>query len=242
MTFRAPTVCALLVLVGSLGFPRSDEQHRDIVGTEHSLYSQGNEEVIIRDFFQDRRDGMFLDVGCAWPIKNNNTYYLEERLGWYGIAIDALPEYARPWRKRRNSKFFNYIVTDHGGSIETFFRSALLGVSAFRPPIAPDGSLTSYEEVKVPTTTLTQLLDRNHVRHVDLVSMDIEGAEPLALAGFDIDRFKPTLLCVEVHTEVRGQVADYFQAHGYQQLDRYLSYDRTNYYFTPVARLAASST
>ena len=37
--------------------------------------------------------------------------------------------------------------------------------------------------------TLTALLDREGIAHVDFVSMDIELAEPKALAGFDIERF-----------------------------------------------------
>ena len=44
-------------------------------------YSQSQEELIIRDFFQDRRKGFFVDVGCAWPGRANNTYYLEKNLG-----------------------------------------------------------------------------------------------------------------------------------------------------------------
>ncbi len=49
--------------------------------SEKKLYSPFDEELIIRDFFRDRKGGFFLDVGCAWPIDANNTYYLE-RQGW----------------------------------------------------------------------------------------------------------------------------------------------------------------
>jgi hypothetical protein len=51
---------------------------------EKKLYSQWNEELLIRDFFGDRRDGTFLDVGCADYKRLSTTYYLEERLGWSG--------------------------------------------------------------------------------------------------------------------------------------------------------------
>src|SRR5207344_368728 len=121
--------------------------HKDILATGEKLYSQHDEELIIRDFFQDRRDGFFLDVGCAWPKKSNNTFYLEDQLGWSGIAIDALPEYAQPWRKRRNSKFFNYVVTDHSDTIETFYRSELLGISSIVPPKTFSGKPRKYEVI-----------------------------------------------------------------------------------------------
>ena len=73
---RGALLCAALVLAAcEQGPPR-----RDILGTEKKLYSQFDEELIIRDFFQDRRGGFFLDVGAAWPLRNNNTYYLEKHL------------------------------------------------------------------------------------------------------------------------------------------------------------------
>jgi FkbM family methyltransferase len=209
---------------------------KDILRTEKKLYSQKDEELVIRDFFQDRKDGLFLDVGCAWPIKNNNTYYLEAKLGWSGIGIDALPEYAQPWaRKRRNSKFFNYLVTDHGGTVESFYRSELAGISSIKPMKGPAGRDVKYEEIRVPTTTLTKLLEQNGVSKIDFLSMDIEGAEPLALAGFDIDRFRPDLACIELRGATRDKVLGYFAAHGYERIERYARYDPVNYYFTRKA-------
>src|SRR5262245_51530433 len=42
-----------------------------------SRFSQGVEEWILRDFFQDRRDGVFVDVGANHYQTGSNTYYLE---------------------------------------------------------------------------------------------------------------------------------------------------------------------
>ena len=53
---------------------------------EKRRYSTYDEELIIRDYFRDRRGGFFVDVGCAWPIKASNTYYLEKHLSWTGIG------------------------------------------------------------------------------------------------------------------------------------------------------------
>ena len=235
MRARLPLLVAVLAMLSRPGAPQAGvpPARRDILGTETKLYSQSDEELIIRDFFQDRRDGFFLDVGCAWPIKDNNTYYLEDRLGWSGIGIDALPEYAKKWhRQRHRSRFFNYIVTDHSGTTETFYRSKLLGISAIRPPVDPQQHATKAEVIEIPTITLNELLDQNGVKTIDLLSMDIEEAEPLALAGFDIERFKPQLACVEAHTTTRDKIMAYFSGHGYERIERYLAYDRVNYYFT----------
>jgi len=215
--------------------PASSAPRRDIVATERVRYSQHHEEVIIRDFFQDRRDGFFLDVGCAWPKKHSNTYYLESELGWSGIGVDALPEYARRWKNQRpRSKFFNYLVGDRSGSVETFFRAPHLpGISSVRPRPSFSGKKVDYEEIKIPTITLTKLLEDNGISKLALLSMDIEGAEMPALAGFDIDRFRPELVCIEMYHAGRENILRYFAAHGYEHLDRYLPYDGLNYYFAP---------
>jgi FkbM family methyltransferase len=204
--------------------------------TGKPLYSQHNEDLILRDFFQGCRTGVFLDVGCASPIDDSNTYYLEKHLGWSGIAVDALPEFAAAWqRKRPSSKFFNYLVSDHSDNLEAFYRSELRGTSSAQKERmkGPGGKDVRFEELRVPTITLTKLLEQNGVSRLDFLSMDIEGFEPIALAGFDIERFRPALVCVEVKPHVRQQILDYFAAHGYQRIDRYLEYDQVNYYFAP---------
>ena len=210
---------------------------RDILASEKARYSHQKEELVIRDFFQDRRAGFFLDVGCGHPINDSNTYYLEKHLGWSGIAVDGLPEMARRWKRfRPASRFFNYIVTDHADTVETFYRAELSDVSSIREPSKTPGHTgVSSEKIRVPTTTLTKLLERNNVARIDFLSLDIEGAELLALAGFDIARFQPRLACVEAKPANREKILGYFRDHHYRRIDRYLEYDVANYYFTPVA-------
>ena len=201
------------------------------------LYSQHNEELITRDFFQDRRDGVFLDVGCFTPVIYSNTYYLEKHLGWSGIAVDALPEYAERWKRRRpRSMFFNYLVTDHDDAVEPFYRSELPGISSIEKPFkGPAGGDLTFEEIQVPTITLTRLLEENGVSKIDFLTMDIEGAELLALAGFDIDRFHPELACIESKPANREGIKKYFADHNYEWLERYFEFDEHNYYFAPKA-------
>jgi FkbM family methyltransferase len=180
---------------------------------------------------------VFLDVGCASPVDNSNTYYLEKHLGWTGLAVDALGEFRAAWqRKRPGSRFFNFLVSDHSDSVEAFYRSELRGTSSAEKEKmkGPGGKDVKFEELRVPTITLTKLLEQQGVARIDFLSMDIEGFEPLALAGFDIERFRPALACVEVKPAVRRKILDYFAAHGYRQLERYLEYDQVNYYFAPA--------
>ena len=100
---------SMLALVGFLGPGSGSALAGKIVETEKKLYSFGNEELIIRDFFNDRRDGVFLDVGAFHYKMVSSTYYLEEHLGWSGIAVDALAEFAIGYIQHRpRTRFFNF--------------------------------------------------------------------------------------------------------------------------------------
>ncbi len=229
----APRLLAAL-LVG-LACSDAGPERRDILGTEKKLYSQNDEELIIRDFFQDRRGGVFLDVGAADPIDLSTTYYLEKHLGWSGIAVDALPEYAERWRTERPlSKFVNYIATDHAGTKEPFYRTWFPGASSTKKDRRFGGINMAEEEISIPTITLTRLLEDEGTEAIDLLSMDIEEAEPMALAGFDIARFAPELICIEHSPSVADRILAYFTDHGYERIDRYVERDPINWYFRPV--------
>src|SRR4051812_40094046 len=77
------------------------------------VYSQYDEELLVRDFFEDMRDGFFVDIGAGNWRDMNMTLFLEERRGWHGIAVDANPSFARAYEENRHgTKFFAFFVGD----------------------------------------------------------------------------------------------------------------------------------
>jgi FkbM family methyltransferase len=207
----------------------------DILTNGKKLYSQYNEELIIRHFFDDKRGGTFLDVGC-WDWKEGSTtLYLEDHLGWSGIAIDAQEVLRKGYEEHRpHTKFFSYAVGDTSGQKVKFYLAGQLssthddhlklfeGAKDFKP-----------KEVEVETITLNDLLAREGVSHFDFMSMDIEEAEPAALAGFDIDKYKPALVGIEAAKPVREAITKYFTEHNYERIDEYLKYDDVNWWYRP---------
>src|SRR4051812_42276929 len=63
--------------------------------------SEHGEEWIARDYFKDRRDGFFVDVGANDYKRSSNTYYLETALGWSGIAIEPQREFEAGYTSHR---------------------------------------------------------------------------------------------------------------------------------------------
>jgi FkbM family methyltransferase len=202
-------------------------------GPDH--FSRYVEEWVARDYFHDRRGGVFLDVGAGHYRNESNTYYLETELGWSGVAVDALPEYEADYRAHRpRTKFVAMFASDVDGSSVRLFEPAHLKrlASASEAFTVKKGERGDGREV--PTATLRRVLEEARVAKVDYLSMDIELAEPKALAGFDIGKYQPELVCIEMHPEVRQQIFDYFARNGYVVEGRYLRIDPTNVYFKPL--------
>jgi len=198
-------------------------------------HSQNEEEWIIRDFFNDRRDGFFVDVGANDYKAFSNTYFLETHLGWSGIAVDPQEGFRRGYETfRPKTRFFAFFVSDVSDERATMYIPSgnSLVASATRELIARErGSLS---EVSVPTITLNTLLGGLEVERVDLLSIDVELAEPKVLAGFDVVKFRPSFVCIEAHPETRKQILDYFARHGYVVEGKYLRADTANLYFVPL--------
>jgi FkbM family methyltransferase len=199
-------------------------------------YSRDLEEWIIRDYFGDKRDGVFLDVGANHYRNDSNTFYLETALGWSGLAIDALQEFAGDYRTHRpRTRFLAMFASDTPGSVRLFVpEQNKLVASADQDFIKKHGETGTARDV--PATTLNEALKQAGIERVDFLSMDIELAEPKALAGFDIQRYGPALVCIEGHPEVRQQILDYFARNNYVLMGKYLRADVHNLYFRPIDR------
>jgi FkbM family methyltransferase len=197
-------------------------------------HSQGPEEHLIRDFFQDLTRGTFVDVGAYEPVKYSNTYFLEHRLEWAGIAIDALEDFAPAYRELRpRSRFVVAFVADRNEGFETIhYNPAELAVSSSNEAFTRRWHTATVSR-QVPVRTLDAILDEQGLTSVDFVNMDVELGEPAALKGFSIDRFAPRLVCVEAHGITRQAILDYFADHGYVVVGKYLRVDKMNLYFTP---------
>lgn len=240
LAFGGLVACCLALGLG-VSACDGEKPAKDILAEGRKLYSQKNEELIIRDFFQDRTGGFFLDVGCYDWKDLSTTYYLEKHLGWSGIGVDANDALRSGYEEHRpNTRFENYIVTDKSGGEHSFFLNVGgAGISSvsrgwivnFLRNRSPEAKPV-IREVKVPAITLNDLLDGLGVEKIDFLSMDIEGHESAALRGFDIERFAPELVCIEKPRKP-AEILGYFGAHGYERIERYREHDRTNWYFQP---------
>lgn len=69
--------------------------------------SQIGQDIIVIEYFNNKQNGTFVDIGCGFPKKINNTFLLETKFNWNGISID-LEDYVEDdgmkWDECRTSK------------------------------------------------------------------------------------------------------------------------------------------
>jgi len=237
-------VLLLLLLGGGVAFVwanrRSDtellDQYRARFGPV--VASHGPEEWIIRDYFNDQRGGVFVDVGAGPARDGSNTYFLEVRLGWSGIAIDAQSDYAPEYRALRPRTRFVPAFIDAGDG-----KPAELWIVPHRPPSSSrDRSFARFyagwrgEPVRrtFTTTTLDTLLSSQKIGAIDYLNLDVEMSEPQALAGLTLPKYTPRLVSVEAHMPVRQAILNYFATHQYVLIGKDVWDDETNLWFRPL--------
>lgn len=206
----------------------------EIVRSGEVRYSQNREELIVRDFFGDSRGGSFVDVGAGDWRDGSTTLYLERHLGWSGIGVDARAEVAAGWRDHRpRSTFYRYVVTDHSGTTATFYEVGV-NSSTYRDHLDALTLIDGLRVTRVPTITLDELLVQSGITAIDFLSLDIERGEPEALSGFDVRRYRPALVCIEVgFDDTREWAKRWFRHNGYVRLRQYVEFDDLNWWFTP---------
>jgi FkbM family methyltransferase len=234
--------CVLAFIAAGVGVrsPRvADEEAAAVIGELAKRYgpaknSERAEEWILREALQDRRGGVFVDVGASHFQQNSNTYFLEKALGWSGVAVDPIESFAADYAKHRpRTRFVSLFVSDRSHALVKFFVNPNQTlVSSANPEFTRRwGSDVSASDVR--TITLDDLLTELGVTQFDFLNMDIELSEPKALAGFSIQKFRPALVCIEAHPEVRQAILDYFAKNGYVPIARYLRADELNLWFRP---------
>ena len=153
------------------------------------------------NILEKKKKGFYIDVGCYHPIHRNNTYLLHKN-GWSGINIDIhqfsidLFNFLRP-----NDINLNYAVSDQNGMVEMFYQKKLSQLSTIDEQQAQMSFQGNIKKSKIKSLSLDAILEKTNLieTKIDLLDIDVEGADLRVLKGFTIEKFKPELICVEIH-------------------------------------------
>lgn len=178
-----------------------------------------NEEALVEEFFGNRRDGFFIEVGANHPTFGSQTWHLE-KLGWKGLLVEPLPKYCEMLRKERKGKVVQYACSspeNHDKVLRMTVASG--GHSTLNDAPIARGSKAE-QTIEVRCRTLDSILEENGVRPgFDFISVDIEGHEMEMFKGFSLAKWAPKLVLLEDHvTDHRKH--NHMTANGYQLIMR----------------------
>lgn len=165
-------------------------------------YAQNGEDIRVWRAFAQARPGQpwfFVDVGANEPRHLSISASLSD-LGWTGLLIEADPVLASELRRFRPGDTVVECAVARAEGHLTFHAvpgTGLGTVDADQARAAADRGFATHV-VTVPARTLTSVLEEYRPdAPIHFMTIDVEGSEADVLAGLDLDRFRPWVLCIE---------------------------------------------
>jgi len=162
---------------------------------------------LYRLFFGRRADGTFVEIGAYDGHSFSNSSCLAE-VGWRGLYVEAVPEFADLCQKRyagnERIAVVNAAVSETVGDLTIFvggpFSTAdMETLGEMRRLEWSRSSFAENRSVVVPRMPLDSLLAENWIRpRFEVLIVDVEGHEPEVFDGFDLARWHPQMIIAEL--------------------------------------------
>jgi len=171
---------------------------------------------LFETYFGKRSQGIFVEVGAYDGVAVSNTWGLA-KAGWAGWLVEPIPTFAQACR-HHHADHLNVEVVEVaiGAEDDVQIQLKLAGTlttsnvelfDAYKKIDWAESELTE-TIVNVRSRTLNSLLVEKMIpSKFDLLVVDVEGMEASVFAGFDIYRWQPKMLIVELsdnHPDLQG--------------------------------------
>jgi len=174
--------------------------------TYFSQYKQ--DEYIHKNFFREKHNGFFVEVGAHDGIGDSNTYFFEKFFGWNGLCIEPLPKAFEHLDKNRNCTCINACIASFDG-VGKFLKilgysEKLSGLLNFYDPKHLERinqEISQYKQssevIELPCFKLESILDQYNVKKINYLSLDTEGNELSILQTINFKKFDIDIISVE---------------------------------------------
>ena len=157
--------------------------------------ARGGEDLALLHAIPDLKNGFYIDVGAHHPDRFSVTRHLY-RMGWHGINVDANSDLeSELLRRRPRDLFVNAAVGNQNDYQIYIFKEPAVSTVDSSWKESQQSIGRAIKEVKnVRGVTLRELLElapKNRI--VDLVNIDVEGADFDALTSICFETLDPSL-------------------------------------------------
>jgi FkbM family methyltransferase len=186
-------------------------------------FSQFGQDIKCLDFYKNKQNGFFIDIGAHDGITGSNTYLLEKN-GWNGICVEPMPENFRTLCLNRKKSLCCDLAIYSSSNEEIMFdifeMTVLSGISKHIK--ISEVYNKGKKSIMVKTITFNDLLEKyNAPLVIDYLSLDTEGSEFEILKSVDLTKYIFGLIDVE-HNYVepnRTQIKELLLNNGYEFIE-----------------------
>lgn len=188
-------------------------------------YSQLGQDKFIDEFFKNKENGVFIDVGAHDGETGSNTLFLEEKRNWKGICIEPGIEEFSNLVKKRNCIKINACISNYEGFSEfTYiqgYSNMLSGLTEsynqhHKNRISQE--INHYggnvQKILMQVLTLQSLIEKYSLYEIDYCSIDTEGSELNILQSIDFEKSKIKVFSVENNYQ-DDRIFDFMKSKGY---------------------------
>jgi FkbM family methyltransferase len=191
-------------------------------------YSQEGEDLVVERFVEQLECGFYVDIGAHHPKRFSNTYRLYCR-GWKGLNIDATPGSMKRFDSVRPRDINVEAAVSAVPQELTFYLFNEPALNTFRKELAQarvGETYTIVDEITVQAKPLSQLLSEHLPAdtRINLMTIDVEGADIEVLQSNNWERYSPDLILVEclgvatLHEVDSDPVAKFLHLHNYSMV------------------------
>ena len=188
--------------------------------------SQIGQDLNVINFYKEKKNGFFIEIGANDGIYLSNTYLLETQYNWKGICAEPIPDvYYKLIGNRPNSICcsdavystsdlniqFDIASNDIVG--EVLLSGISIHIDTWKSIVDKNKTV-----INVKTISLNDLLDKNNApSFIEYMSLDTEGSEYEILRTFNFNKYIFGLIDVEhnYHEPRRTQIRELLLSNGY---------------------------
>jgi FkbM family methyltransferase len=167
------------------------------------IHSQFGQDLLACLYFNKKKDGFFVDIGANSGLIGSNTYALE-KLGWEGVCIEPQPDIFVQLKKNRKCACYNVALSSQAGDVNFFKVHGLANeLSGLNDDMSEERKneakrLGRTEIIRVKTMTFDAIMqDFPNRKHIDFMSIDVEGHEVQILKSIDFVNYSFGLITIE---------------------------------------------
>lgn len=196
-------------------------EYKDLI-----FYSQVAQDLLAYTYFKGKKEGFFIDIGAYDGITISNTY-LFENLGWKGICVEADPDRFKLLKNNRKCDCYNLAMHSKTAKKLEFITSNCNVLNVLKEQASNkhiermkmEGHQKELNTITVDSITFDDLMSKNYpdVKHIDFLSIDIEGGELMVLETIDFNKYSFELMTIEGHYE-EDLLVNFMKERGYKVL------------------------